>query len=147
LLQVSPFLDQLLTDSTYLRLIIRSMKTTKKILISVSGAALAGILTIGATASAAGPTGGAEGVTHDRAEYICNHQSEITDRLANAETRINERIATLTERRAQADEAGHTKVVARIDKRLARLNNMLDRVTTRATQLPVWVAAHCDPAG
>jgi hypothetical protein len=122
------------------------MKTTKKILISVSGAALVGVLTIGTTASAAGPTGGTDNVRQDRAEYLCNHHTEIGDRLSTAETRINERITTLTEQRAQADEAGHTKVVARIDKRLERLNKLLDRVTNRAEQLPVWVAAHCDTA-
>jgi hypothetical protein len=121
------------------------MNTTKKILISVSGAALAGVLTIGATASAADPVGGTGSVRPDRAEYICNHQTEIGDRLAKIEARINERIATLTDRRAQADQAGHTRVVARIDRRLERLHKLLDRVTARAAQLPVWVAAHCDP--
>lgn len=120
------------------------MNTTKKILISVSGAAVAGILTIGATASAAGPVGGTEHVREDRAEYICNHQTEIADRLSKAEARINERIDTLTTRRAEAEAAGHTRVVARIDRRLERLHKLLDRVTNRATQLPVWVAAHCE---
>jgi hypothetical protein len=122
------------------------MNITKKILISTCGAAFAGILTIGAAASAASPTAGTTGLAHDRAEFICNHQSEISDRLAKAETRINDRIATLTERRATADAAGHTQIVARIDTRITRLNTLLDRVTKRATQLPVWVAAHCDAA-
>ena len=122
------------------------MNITKKILISTCGAALVGALAIGAGASAASPTAGTTGLAGPRAEYICNHQSEISDKLANAETRINERIATLTDRRATAVSAGHTKIVARIDARLARLHKLLDRVTTRATQLPVWVAAHCDPA-
>jgi hypothetical protein len=123
---------------------MRSMNITKKIIISTCGAAFAGVLTIGAVASAATPTAGTTGLAHDRAAFICSHQSEISDRLAKAETRINERIATLTGRRAQADAAGHTQVVARIDTRLTRLNTLLDRVTKRATQLPVWVAAHCD---
>ncbi|MGZ4671777.1 MAG: hypothetical protein ACXV5U_02390 [Ilumatobacteraceae bacterium] len=122
------------------------MNITKKILISTCGAALVGALALGAGASAAGPTSGTTGLAHDRAEFICNHQSEISDRLAKAETRINDRIATLTTRRAQAESAGHTQVVARIDVRLDRLHKLLDRVTKRATQLPVWVAAHCDPA-
>lgn len=121
------------------------MNITKRVIITVSGAALAGVLTIGVSASAAGPNGGTGGARHQRAEYVCNHQSEISDRLAKAETRIEERIAKLTERRAQAVEA-KTDAVARIDKRLERLNNLLDRVTKRATQLPTWVAAHCDPA-
>ncbi|MEY2446186.1 MAG: hypothetical protein QOE00_2766 [Ilumatobacteraceae bacterium] len=145
-MQVSPFLDGPLTDRSYLRLIIRCMNTTKKFLISVSGAAFAGILTIGATASAAGPVGGTDTVRTDRAEYICTHQTEIADRLSKAETGINERIATLTARRAEAEQAGHTKIVARIDKRLERLHTMLDRATNRATQLPTWVAAHCNAA-
>ena len=122
------------------------MNTTKKILISVSGAAMAGILTIGATASAAGPVGGTDNVREDREEYICNHQTEIADRLSKAEARINERIDNLTTRRAEAEAAGHTKIVARIDRRLERLHKLLDRVTKRATQLPVWVAAHCEAA-
>jgi hypothetical protein len=120
------------------------MNITKKILISVSGAAVAGILTIGASASAAGPVGGTGNVRTDRADYICTHQTEIADRLSKAETRINERITTLTAKRAEAEQAGHTKVVARIDKRLERLHKLLDRVTNRATQLPTWVAAHCN---
>jgi hypothetical protein len=45
-------------------------------------------------------------------------------------------------RRAQADEAGNSDAVARIDTAPERLDNVLDRVT----QLPVWVAANCDPA-
>jgi hypothetical protein len=122
------------------------MNITKKILIAVSGAALAGVLTIGATASAADPVGGTDGVVKPRAEYICNHQTEIADRLANIETRINERITTLTERRAQAEQAGHTEVVTRIDRRLDRLHKVLDRATKRATQLPIWAAAHCNAA-
>lgn len=122
------------------------MNTTKKVTITIAGAALAGILTIGASASASGPTGGTDGARRPRAEYICAHQSEISDRLAKTKTRIEERIVKLTERRAQAEEAGKTDAVARIDKRLERLNNLLDRVTKRAAQLPTWVAAHCDPA-
>lgn len=125
---------------------MRSMNITKKILVSTCAAAFAGILTVGAAASAASPTAGTTGLAHGRAEFICNHQSEITDRLAKAETRINDRIATLTQRRAQADAAGHTQVVARIDTRINRLNTLLERVTKRATQLPVWVAANCAAA-
>lgn len=125
---------------------MRFMNITKKVTLMVSGAALAGLLALGASASAAGPASGADATLHPRAAYVCTHQSEISDRLANAKTRIDERIATLTDRRAQAEQAGHSAVVTRIDKRLQRLNNMLDRVTVRATQLPVWVAAHCGPA-
>jgi hypothetical protein len=120
------------------------MNITKKILIAVSGAALAGVLAIGATASAADPVGGTNGVLKPRAEYICNHQADIATRLTNIETRINDRITTLTARRAQAEQAGHTQVVTRIDRRLDRLHKLLDRATKRATQLPIWVAAHCD---
>jgi hypothetical protein len=126
------------------RLIIHLMNITKKILISVSGAAFAGVLAIGATASAADPVGGTDTVRQDRAGYICTHQTEIGDRLSNVETRINERITTLTNRRAQAEQAGHTRIVARIDNRLDRLHKLLDRANKRSTQLPVWVAAHCD---
>ncbi len=120
------------------------MNITKKILISVSGAAFAGVLAIGATASAADPVGSTDTVRQGRAEYVCSHQTEIGERLANIETRIDERITTLTDRRTQAEQAGHTRIVTRIDKRIDRLHKLLDRATTRATQLPVWVAAHCD---
>ena len=122
------------------------MNITKKILISTCGAALVGGLIVGAGASAASPTTGTTGPTHGRAEFICSHQSEISDRLAKAQTRINERITALTDRRAQAVSAGHTQVVARIDTRLERLHKLLDRVTKRATQLPIFVAAHCNSA-
>jgi hypothetical protein len=124
------------------------MNITQKVITSISGVALAGVLTFGATASAADPgdDDGTGNGNHPRAEYICNHQSEISARLAKAKTRIEERITKLTERRAEAVEAGNTDAVARIDKRVERLNRLLDRVTKRATQLPVWVAAHCDPA-
>ena len=124
------------------------MNITKKVTLTVAGAALAGILAFGASASAAaGPLSGTDGVRQNRVEYICNHQSEISDRLAKATTRIDDRVATLTERRAQAEQAGNKAAVARIDKRLERLNNLLDRVAKREAQLPTWVAAHCDPTG
>ena len=120
------------------------MNITKKIIIAVSGAAFAGVLAIGASASAANPVGGTGTAGQGRAEYICDHQTEIADRLANIETRINERITTLTDRRSQAEQAGHTRIVTRIDTRIDRLHKLLDRATNRSTQLPVWVAAHCD---
>jgi hypothetical protein len=127
---------------------MRFMNITKKVIITMSGAALAGVLIFGAAASASGPDGNNGGANrdHPRAEYVCDHQSEISDRLAKAKTRIGERIATLADRRTQADEAGNSDAVARIDRRLERLDSVLDRVTKRATQLPVWVAANCDPA-
>ncbi len=123
------------------------MNITKKIITGVSGAALAGVLIFGAAASAAGSTSGVDGALRPRAAYVCAHQSEVGDRLAKANTRIEQRIATLTARRAQADQAGNTDAVTRIDKRLAQLNTRDDRVTKRAAQLPAWIAAHCDAAG
>ena len=120
------------------------MNITQKVITSISGVALAGVLTFGATASAAGrPDDGNADGSHPRAEFICNHQSEIAARLATVKTRIETQITKLTERRAKAVEAGNTDAVARIDKRLERLNKLLERATKRATQLPVFVAAHC----
>jgi hypothetical protein len=123
------------------------MNITKKVITTVSGAALAGVLVFGVSASAAGPIGqgdnGAGSGNHPRAEFICDHHDEIAVRLSQATTKIQDRIAELTQRRAKADQAGHTEIVTRIDKRLDHLNKVLARVTKRAEQLPVFVAAHC----
>jgi hypothetical protein len=131
---------------SHLRRIIRFMNITKKVTITVAGAAMAGVLTFGAVASAAGPDSTSTG-QQPRKEYICAHQTEVADHLAEAKTKIAERIAKLTERRTQAATAGKTDAVAKIDKRLAHLSKRLDKVTKRAEQLPAFIAANCNPAG
>jgi hypothetical protein len=142
--QVSPFLDDAITNPSHLVRIMRFMNITKKVTITIAGTAMAGVLTFGATAFAAGANGGNSGTgQHPRKEYICAHQTEVADHLAQAKTRIAERIAMLTERRSQAEAAGKTDAVARIDKRLERLNKRLGRVTKRAEQLPAFIEANC----
>ncbi len=121
------------------------MHITKKVTTTIVGATMAGVFTFGAMASAAGP-GDNSATKQPRKEFICSHQTEVADHLAKAKAAIEARTATLTERRAEAEAAGKTEAVARIDKRLAHLKTRLDKVTKRTDGLPAFIAANCKTA-
>jgi hypothetical protein len=146
--QVSPLLDEPIMVCSHLGRTMPSMNINRKVTTTIVGVTLAGVLTLGAAASATGPDGSSTGAgKHPRKEYICTHQTEVADRLAKVKTTIEGRIAMATEHRSAAEAAGDTEAVARLDKRLARLNKALDRVTKRAEGLPAFIAANCDAPG
>ena len=73
----------------------------------------------------------------------CDHQDEIVAKAAAAQQRIADRVAVLTEKRAAAEAAGETEKVARIDRHLARLAKLSDRIDTRLAKFQAWAAEHC----
>jgi len=113
---------------------------------TIAAAALTGTLVIGGTTAAfAGDGGGSDAGTGkaDRIAMICEHQDEIVPRLTERQANITERITELQELSAKATAEGHTKVAARIDKRIAKLNERLAKVTEKITNAPTWIAEHC----
>jgi len=115
-----------------------------KIKHKIATAALAGALVVGGTSAAFAADGdGAGAGKADRIAAICEHQDEIVPRLTERQTNITERIERLQEVSAKATAEGHTKVAARIDKRIAKLNARLAKVTERIADAPAWIAEHC----
>ena len=116
------------------------MKITRKI----SAAALAGVLTIGGTTAVFAADGSNNSdVKQERIAKLCEHKDEIVPKLTDAQTKITQRIATLTAREAQATENGHDRIAKRVEKRITRLDKVLERVTKRLEQAPAWIAEHC----
>jgi len=115
---------------------------------TIAGAALAGALVIGGTSAAfaGGSSGDGSGngsAKADRIAMICEHQDEIVPKLTERQSNLTERITKLQELSAKATAGGHTKVAARIDKRIATLNDKLAKVTEKVTNAPTWIAEHC----
>ncbi len=122
------------------------MKQGTKYSIGITSIVLAGTLGLGTMAVAAGGddgTGGGRHRPHLTKEEKCNNQDEIAAKAASAKERITGRIATLTEKRAAAEAAGDTELVARIDKHLARLAKLSDRIDTRLAKFQTWAAENC----
>jgi len=118
---------------------------------TITAAALAGALVVGgASAAFAGDNAGGDGSGSatgtgkaDRIAMICEHQDEVVPRLTERQSNITERITKLQELSAKATAEGHTKVAARIDKRIATLNERLAKVTEKIANAPAWLAEHC----
>ena len=110
---------------------------------------LAGTLGFGTMAFAGGGDGdgdgGREGRRHRRpsAEQLCEHQDDIAARAARAKSASPARVAALTEKRAAAEAAGETRKVAWIDKHLARLAKLSDRIDDRLAKFQTWAAENC----
>ncbi len=123
------------------------MKQRTKFTVGITSIMLAGTLGIGTLAFAGNGDDGTGGGRHHRprltTEQKCEHQDEIAAKAASAKERIATRIATLTERKAAAETAGETEKVARIDKHLARLAKLSDRIDTRLAKFQVWATDNC----
>jgi len=125
------------------------MNISKKIVAAAAGLLAAGTFAVG-IASAAGngtttPTAPTNSAVHSKLTPAekCAKQDEIAARVAKAKQRIDDRTAALEARRATAVSKGHTKVVARIDQRLARLQKISARIDARYARYLTWVAANC----
>lgn len=122
------------------------MKQRTKYTIGITSILLAGTLGMGAVAFAGDDDGTGGGRRNRPAltdEQKCEYQDEIVERAGAAQERIAERVATLTEKRVAAEAAGETDKVAKIDKRLARLAKLSDRIETRLATFETWVAENC----
>ena len=112
---------------------------------TISAAALAVTMTIGG-ASVALAGNGDDTPTPDRQARIaaiCDDPDAAIATITQHATRLGERISTLEERRTTAAAEGRTKLVERLDKRVARLQQVLDRVNARLAAAPTWIAEHC----
>lgn len=110
-----------------------------------AAAVAAGCLLTGVGASAAfaadDPSGGQPSTQlrpwrHHR-KLDCSKVDQVLARLEAAKTKIPERVAKLTEAKAQAETAGNTELAARIQHRIDRLNRVLEhlpQVIERVTQ-------------
>lgn len=122
------------------------MKQRLKYTIGVTSIVLVGTLGIGAVAFAGDEDGTGGGRRNRPAltdEQKCERQDEIAERASAAQDRIAARVATLTEKRVAAEAAGETDKVANIDKRLARLAKLSDRIETRLATFQTWAAENC----
>ncbi|MCE9623510.1 MAG: hypothetical protein K8R99_14325 [Actinomycetia bacterium] len=121
------------------------MKQRTKYTIGITSIMLAGTLGLGTMAFASDGDDGTGGRNRPRLtdEQKCDNQDEIAAKAATAQDRIADRVATLTEKRAAAEAAGETEKVARIDKHLARLAKLSDRIDTRLAKFQTWAAANC----
>ena len=126
------------------------MKQRHKIAIGFTSIVLAGTLGLGAVASAAGAGegdgGGRRQVPHLTAAEKCEKRDEIEARAADRQAKISERVAALQAKRAEAETAGDTAKVERIDHRLARLEKVSTRIAERLAKFSTWVAENCDAA-
>jgi hypothetical protein len=125
------------------------MNVSKKIVATAAGLLAAGTFAVG-IASAAGtdttvPTVPTNQPTHAKLTPAekCAKQDVIAAKVATAKQRIADRKAKLEARRATALANGHTKIVARIDQRLAHLQKLSDRIDARYARYTTWVAANC----
>lgn len=109
----------------------------------VIGAVAVGALTIG-SAGIAGAATPATPATASAQQFNCANASKVLTRIQNGEARIADGLPKLTAAEAKATAAGRTKLAARIQRRITRLEspafkNRLDRVASK-------IEAKCDVA-
>ena len=100
------------------------------------------IVLSGAVASAAGSGDGdsrPQLTTEEKCEKSVELEAKATERLE----KISERTAALQTKRAEAEAAGDTAKVERLDRRLEVLAKVAERIQQRMTKLETWVAANC----
>ena len=78
----------------------------------------------------------------------CEKIPALLDRASAVTTKTDERIAKLSTALAEANAKDHTKLAARIQKRLDALNARHVKVAEKTEKVTTWQAAHCaGPAG
>ncbi len=119
------------------------MKQRTKYTIGITSIMLAGTLGLGSMAFAGDDDGSGRNRPQLTDEQKCDSQAEVVAKAAAAQQRIVDRVATLTEKRIAAVAAVETEKVAKIDKHLARLAKLSDRIDTRLAKFQTWVDANC----
>lgn len=119
-----------------------TMKKNQRLATGFASIILVGTLATAGMASAAGSEGSGGRVGHS-VEEKCSKQAEIEARAAQAQQRINERITALQTKRAEAEAAGKTEKVTKIDARIAKLNQLLEKITSKLARYEIWVTANC----
>ena len=123
------------------------MNNTRKLTAGFAGIVLAGTLAFGAVASAQDNSDGASNARRHlprmTAEQKCERHDEIVARAGEAQQKIADRIVALQERRAEAEAAGETEAVARIDHRISRMEKLSTKITARLAKFETWTVEHC----
>jgi hypothetical protein len=78
-----------------------------------------------------------------RKEFVCSHQDQINDILSQRKALVNSRLALLKEAREAAAGAGASKLVVRVDNRMAKAARDQERVETRTQKFATWVGQNC----
>ncbi len=78
-----------------------------------------------------------------RAEFVCANLDEIQALQAGHATLIGDRLALLGTARAEAEAAGDTAAVDRIDRRATRVTERQGKVAERTERLATFAAEHC----
>lgn len=117
---------------------------TRTLAVAFGSIVLAGTLAFGAVASAQGNEDGT-GRHRPRltAEEKCERHDEIVTRAGELQEKIADRVIALGERRATAEAAGDTDAVARIDRRLERIERLSTKITDRLAKFETWTVEHC----
>jgi len=116
----------------------------KKLTTAFAGIVLAGSLGFAAVASAAGDEGTGRNRPQLTTEQKCDKSDEIIAKAAEIQTKIDERVATLQTKRAEAEAAGKERAVQWIDTRLTHLAEVSTKIDDRLAKFEAWVGENCD---
>jgi hypothetical protein len=125
------------------------MNTKKKYALGIASIVLAGTVALGSVASASGNgNGDANGRQrgdrpHLTTEQKCDRQEQIAGRVAKVQQRMADRLTTLEGKRAAAETANDTELVAQLDQRISRLEKVQQRVETKYGKYQTWAAENC----
>jgi hypothetical protein len=78
-----------------------------------------------------------------RKEFVCGHQDQLADLLAQRKALQASRLTLEKEARQAAVAAHADAMVAKIDKRIAQTTKAQAEVATRTQKLTAWEAKHC----
>jgi hypothetical protein len=93
---------------------------------------------------ATSPTTSANPATKaDRTAARCTRGATAITKLTAAEARLQTRIQTLTQRKAEAEQAGKTAKAAKIGARIDALNTHLSKAKDHVTKIETWTSTHC----
>jgi hypothetical protein len=121
----------------------------------VAAAVAAGTLLVGVgatVASAAPAPNDREAAVSERlAKLDCAKadtvKAKIDEKAATATERIPERVARLTELQTRAADAGRDKLAERVQQRIDRLNERLEKIPGWVDQAKQKIDEHCATAG
>lgn len=125
------------------------MNKHSKYALGFAGIVLAGTLTVGMASAAGNGDGEGNGRWHHPQltdEQKCEYRDRIEARVDDAQVRIEERLATLADNKAEAEAQGNDVVAARIERRIERLTKIQQRIADRYAQYEEWADANCSTA-